>query len=129
MSAVARRLATLLRWHRAIDNSSLLGNAGKVAVVPRGYHTFDDPAEVGIAIRELRRTFNLISQFADVAAEAVDVPPERAVGIRATTALVMELIRRAETRQAELVGPAKVLQQLCDEDSRTEPLARGGSIA
>ena len=121
MSAVARRLGTLLRWHRAVDNGSHPGHVGGVAVAePRGYHTISDPVQLGIAIRELQRTHHLISQFADVAAEAVGVPPERAVGIRATAALVMELIRQAEARREELVrSPGH-----CG----TEPLLRGGSI-
>lgn len=128
MTSVARRLSSVLRWHRAADNDFPLGSAGAATVVPRGYGTIDDPAEVGIAIRELQRAFSLISQFADVAAESVDVPAERAVGIRASTALVTTLIRQAEARREELVH-AKAPRGLTTRASGAGLLPRDGSIA
>src|SRR5829696_2905913 len=64
----------------------------------RGYEGIKSPAELRIALRELRRVRAWINQFADLAAEMPDYGAEGVRAINATAAIVSLLIERAEAR-------------------------------
>ena len=65
---------------------------------PRGYEEMDDPRELGIAVRELRRVRAWIEQFAETATEMPDFALESVVGVKAAAGMVTLLIDRAESR-------------------------------
>jgi len=74
----------------------------------RGYETFDSPAELRIALRELHRVRGWIGQFADHAAEMPGFGPEGVQAVRATAAMVALLIERAQTRLERLTTQVSV---------------------
>lgn len=78
------------------------------AAQPYGYESFDDPVELGIAIRELNRVHSWIGQFADIAAEMPGFAPESVVGAKATAAMVSLLIDRAEARLRYLTSQHRI---------------------
>jgi|SRR5829696_2250207 len=67
-----------------------------------GYDAIDDPVELRVAIRELRRVRAWIGQFADVAAEMPGLEPESARAAKATAVAVTLLVQRAEARLESL---------------------------
>jgi len=96
LTVVAQFLDDSPQRHSDAENAVAVSHADNR--VSPGYREITDPTDVVIAVRELRRTFHLMTQFADVVAEQVDVPMERAAGIRVAAALVARLIRHAESR-------------------------------
>ncbi|HEY0640831.1 MAG TPA: hypothetical protein VGD67_24635 [Pseudonocardiaceae bacterium] len=107
-----------LRW-LSLDEPPGIPSPRPPSTEPMGYEAIDDPEDLRIAIRELRRVRAWIGQFADVAAEMPDFAPESAVGARATTAVVTLLIERAEAR----------LRVLARRTSFSEPPDGAGVIA
>lgn len=73
-----------------------------------GYEAVDDPDELRVALRELRRVRAWIGQFADVAAETPGFAPESVVGAKATAAMVTLLMERAEARLRRLAWRSPV---------------------
>jgi hypothetical protein len=75
---------------------ALPGDGGRR--VPAGYEGMDDPRELSIAVRELRRVRAWIEQFAETATEMPDFALESVVGVKAAAGMVTLLIDRAESR-------------------------------
>lgn len=63
-----------------------------------GYEGIHDPVELSLAIRELRRVHAWIVQFAELSMEMPGFALESVLGVKATAAMVMLLIERAEAR-------------------------------
>jgi hypothetical protein len=79
---------------------------GPAAVYERGYEAMSDPAELRIAVRELRRVRAWIDQFAETATEMPDFALESVLGVKAAAAMVTLLIERAEGRLECVTGQA-----------------------
>jgi len=77
---------------------------GGPATDARGYEGFDDPAELRIAVRELRRVRTWIGQYADMMAEMPGFGLEGVRAVKATAAMVTLLIERAEARLRRLTA-------------------------
>lgn len=85
-----------------------------------GYDAIDDPVELRVAIRELRRVGAWIGQFADVAAEMPGLEPESARAAKATAMAVSLLVQRARARLEVLTGQA-VAEIVPEQRRRTVP--------
>lgn len=72
----------------------------------RGYDAIDDPLELRVAVRELRRVRAWIGQFADMMAESPGYGLEGVRAAKATAGMVNLLIERAEARLRCLTSQA-----------------------